>query len=160
MHNSESPQPAPRKRKEKSISPKLSKSNKAVTKSSKSTSPSTPTGLKQFWPPSPKLRSQPTITSSLWTLTDGDHHVFDKENNRCRSTLSLNSPNSSPSPSLYKKTKWYKKLLSPNSGSAYKLSADSDGSMGIEKSRKKKKWYRKHFRNRSKNRESELAKEI
>lgn len=147
-----------RKRKEKTPSPKPGKDSKSGSKSSL---PTTPTGIKQFWPPSPKLRANSTMSSSMWTLAVADNASLDKENNHCRSTLSLNSPSSSPS-TLYKKPKWYKKLLSPNSGSAYKLSADSDSTTdnGAEKTRKKKKWYKRKFGSRTKMRERELAKEI
>lgn len=154
----ESSKSGSRKRKEKASSPKTTKDSKSGSKSSL---PTTPTGLKQFWPPSPKLRANTTMSSSMWTLAVEDNITLDKENKHCRSTLSLNSPSSSPSALLYKKQKWYKKLLSPNSGSAYKLSADSDSTTdGIEKSRKKKKWYKRKFGSRTKMRERELAKEI
>lgn len=92
----------------------------------------------------------------MWTLGVTDQ-IFDKENKRCHSSLSLNNTESSPIQSHNRKTKWYKKLLSPNAG--YKLSVESDSSVGTENASKKKgqkKWYRKRFR--SKNREA--AKEI
>lgn len=156
VSDARTPQPLPRKRKDKSATPKLQKTTKNSSKLPKaakiSSSPTTPNSLKPFWPPSPKLRSQPTVTSSMWTLSVG--HPFEKENGRSRSTLSLSD--CSPASSLHKKPKWYKKLLSPNSGSAYKLSADSDSSMGMEKGKKKKSWYRKRFR--TKNRD--LVKEV
>lgn len=134
----ETPNTVPQKRRDKSKSPK-------------SSSPNTPTSLKKLWNNFPKIGSQSTISSSMWTLGVTDN-IFDKENERCHSSLSLNnSMNSSPSPTKYKKTKWFKKLLSPSSA---KLSAESDSSVGTENSTKKKKWYRKRFRSRSKNREA------
>lgn len=127
---------------------------KDKSKSPKSSSPSTPTSIKKFWNNLPKIGSQSTISSSMWTLGVTDN-IFDKENERCHSSLSLNnSINSSPTPTKYKKTKWFKKLLSPSSA---KLSAESDSSVGIENTTKKKKWYRKRFRSRSKSREATPA---
>ncbi|XP_031640845.1 myeloid differentiation primary response protein MyD88 [Contarinia nasturtii] len=126
---------------------------------SKSSSPNTPTSLKKLWNNLPKkIGSQSSISSSMWTLRVGDN-IFDKENERCHSSLSLNNSMSSPTPTKHKKTKakWFKKLLSPSS--TYKLSAaESDSSAGVENASKKKKWYRKRFRSRSrsKNREREL----
>lgn len=113
---------------------------------------STPTALKRFWPSSPKLRT----TSSLWTLA-ADEHKLDKDNDRCRSTISLHtSPSSSPTGLHYKKPKWYKKLLSPNSGStsSIKPSTESDSAESTDKVRKKKKWYRKRFTSKSRRREA------
>lgn len=120
----------------------------------KDSKPATPTGLKRFWPPSPKLRAN-TMSSSLWTLAV-DNSPLDKENERSRSTISLHSPLSSPTTLLYKKPKWYKKLLSPNIGSASKLSVESDNTdlCSMEKSRKKKKWYRKRFTSKTRPREA------
>lgn len=125
----------------------------------KDNKPATPTGLKRFWPPSPKLRAN-TMSSSLWTLAV-HNSPLDKENERSRSTISLHSPSSSPTTLLYKKPKWYKKLLSPNIGSSSKLSVESDNTdlYSIEKSRKKKKWYRKRFISKTRPREA-IAYEI
>lgn len=147
--DSPTPQPLPRKRKDNSSSPKLQKPTKSsskLPKAPKISSPTTPNTLRPFWPPSPKLRSQPRIASSMLNLSV--NHPFEKENKLFPSTLSLNSADSSPASTLYKKPKWYKKLLSPNSGSANKLSADSDSSMGMEKGKKKKSW-RKRFRSKT-----------
>lgn len=131
----------------------ITQKRKDKSKSPKSSSPSTPTSLKKLWNNFPKIGSQSTISSSMWTLGVTDN-IFDKENERCHSSLSLNSNinsmNLSPTPTKYKKTKWFKKLLSPSSA---KLSAESDSSVGMESTTKKKKWYRKRFRSRSKNRE-------
>lgn len=141
--------------------PKLAIATKCKNKSTKSSSPSTLSLIKQSWTASPKLRlkSKSNISSSMWTLSVGESNAL--EDQRSCSTLSLNSPSSSPTTSIGKKPKWYKKLLSPNTGSAAKLSADSDSSLGLEKTTKKKKsWYRKRFRSRSESRQMELAKEM
>lgn len=88
----------------------------------------------------------------MWTLGVTDQ-IFDKENERCHSSLSLNNSISSPTPTKYKKNKWFKKLLSP--ASAQKLSAaESDSSVGAEITTKKKKWYRKRFNSQNKTREA------
>lgn len=130
--------------------------NSLEKKKGKSKSPnSTPTSLKKLWNnlPLKKIGSQSSISSSMWTLRVGDN-VFDKENERCHSSLSLNNSISSPMPSKHKKT-WFKKFLSP--ATTYKLSAaESDSSAGIETTTKKKKWYRKRFRSRSRSKTHEL----
>lgn len=137
-------------------SPKAPK-RRDKSKSPKSSSPNTPTSLKKLWNNLPKIGSQSTISSSMWTLGT-DQITFDKENECCQSSLSLNNSISSPTPTKYKKTKWFKKFLSPSS--AYKLSVESDSSVGTDNSTKKKKWYRKRFRSRSKSREPTAAHEI
>lgn len=121
------------------------------TGSYRNTDTSTPTALKRFWPSSPKLRT----TTSLWTLAV-DNTPLCKEHDRCRSTISLASPTSSPIGLHYKKPKWYKKLLSPNSGSStsIKPSTESDSAESTDKVRKKKKWYRKRFTSKSLRRET------
>lgn len=122
------------------------------SKSPKS-SPSTPTGVKQFFAAlHPKLGSQAAISSSMWTLGVTDHYI-DKETGRCNSSISLTNSITSPTPTKNKKSKWLNKLLTPNSKTAYK-SAESDSSAGLDAERKKKKWYKKRFRSRSKNREA------
>lgn len=128
---------------------------KDKSKSPKSSSPSTPTSLKKLLNTLPKIGSQSTISSSMWNLGVTEN-TFDKENERCHSSLSLNnSMNSNPTPIKYKKTKWFKKFLSPSSA---KLSAESDSSVGTENTTEtKKKWYRKRFRSRSKNREAKAT---
>lgn len=128
------------------------KFHKDKSKSPKSSSPNTPTSLKKFWNTLPKIGSNSTISSSMWTLSVNDQISFDKENECCHSSLSLNNSICSPTTTKYKKTKWFKKLLSPSS--AYKVSVESDSSVGIDNTTKKKKWYRKRFRNRSKSREA------
>lgn len=138
------PEIMPRKRKDKSKSPKPS-------------TPTTPKSLKQMWTNLPKIGSQNTISTSMWTLRTTDQ-IGDKENGRCHSSLSLNNSISSPTPTEYKKNKWYNKpfnlnrFLSPNP--VNKISAESDSSLGLDNSTKKKKWYRKRIRNRSKVREA------
>lgn len=125
--------------------PALQLKDATGTKSNGSKS-SSPTGIKRFWPPSPKLRGH-TLSSSLWTLAV-ENQTLDKENERCHSTISL-SPASSPTAHVYKKPKWYKKLLSPHiTNSASKLSTESDStdvSSSDKTLQKKKKWYRKRF---------------
>lgn len=128
----------------------LSVKRKDKSKSSKS-SPTTPTSLKKLWANFPKIGSQSAISTSMWTLGVNDQ-IFDKENERCHSSLSLNNARSSPTPTTYKKTKWYKKLLSP--ASTQKLSAESDSSVGPDGTAKKKKWYRKRFHGHSKTRQA------
>lgn len=143
---SRTPQPTPRKRKDKSVSPKSQRTIKSSLKMSKApkiSMPSTPNSLKPFYPPSPKMR----VASSMTNLTGG--FPSGKENERSRSTSSLNSP-------VFKKNIWQKIFRSPNSSSAYKLSADSDSSMGMEKGKKKKSWYRKRFRSKN----HAMAKEV
>lgn len=152
--DSRTPKPSPRKRKDKSISPKSQRETKnslKLPKAPKISSPSTPNSSNLIYPPSPKLRSQSRIATSMSNLSAGQ--LFGKESESARSTRSLNSP------ALKKEKKTWSYLnifRSPNSSSAYKLSADSDSSMGMEKTKKKKSWYRKRFR--SKNRV--LAKEV
>lgn len=137
------------KRKDKQNNGILQRQN---TSSFRSTETSTPTALKRFWPSSPKLRT----TTSLWTLAVDNNQSLDKENDRCRSTISLTSPTSSPTGLHYKKPKWYKKLLSPNSGSSssIKPSTESDSAESTDKVRKKKKWYRKRFTSKSRRRDT------
>lgn len=156
--DSDAVQPVSRKRKDKSKLQRLTISTK--TKPTKSSSSTTLNLIKQTLSASPKLHSKKgKMSSSMWTLST--ENGLNMKNGLRRSTLSLNSPTSSPTASIGKKQKWYKKFLSPNNGSANKLSADSDSSLGIDKTAKKKKsWYRKRFRSSSKNRERELAKEI
>lgn len=130
-----------------SIQPKQSKSSKS--------SPTTPISLKKLWNNLPKINSQSTISSSTWTIGVTDQ-IFDKENERCHSSLSLNNSTTSTTPTKFKKTKpfgFVKKWLSP-AATDYKLSAESDSSVGADNPTKKKKWYRKRFRNHSKNREA------
>lgn len=136
----------------------LSQRKKDKSKSPKSSSPNTPTSLKKFWNNLPKIGSNATISSSMWTLNVAENNLFEKENERCHSSISLNNSMSSPSPTKYKKNKWFKKLLSP--ASAQKMSVESDSSVGIDSSAKKKKWYRKRFHTRNKNRQPIVANEI
>lgn len=129
-----------------SVKPKGSKSSRS--------SPTTPTSLKKIWNNFPKIGSQSTISSSVWTIGANDQ-ICDKENDRYQSSLSLNNSTTCPTPTKFKKAKpfgFVKKWLSPAS-TDYKLSAESDSSIGNDNSTRKKKWYRKKFCNRNKNRE-------
>lgn len=147
---------AQKRQKEKSGLPALQPQDSSSSKF-KGPKPATPTGLKRFWPPSPKLRAT-ALSSSLWTLAV-DNSPLDKETDRCRSTISLSSPSSSPTTLLYKKPKWYKKLLSPNTAAGVvKLSTESDSTdvSSSDKSRKKKKWYRKRFSSKTRTKAYEV----